>query len=360
MWIIIMLLLLLIFCLSYWYLYTRLNCIIYKEKTKSKTHIFITNFILLLLIAALYFTMGSMNTAVIIIHFVIFVFMTDIICHLLSKIIKKNISGRMVGVLAIIITMIYLGYGYYSCHHIVETAYELTNTKSAKSLKIVTFSDSHIGTTFGPEKFYDYISEINDKNPDVVLITGDFVDDSTTRNDLIKACKALNKLKTTYGVYYTYGNHDKGYYDSTRRGWTYEDLERELKSAGVIVLQDECVDINDEYCIIGRKDRSDERISMSEFEKSVDKNKYIIVMDHQPNDYDNQAAAQVDLVISGHTHGGQLIPINKIGELIKANDFTYGHTRIKNTDFIVNSGIGCWAMDFKTGCKSEYVIININ
>ena len=54
-----------------------------------------------------------------------------------------------------------------------------------------------------------------------------------------------------------------------------------------------------------------------------------------------------------------MLPINRIGEWIGANDFTYGYKRIDSTDFIVTSGISDWAIDFKTGCRSEYVVIDI-
>ena len=85
----------------------------------------------------------------------------------------------------------------------------------------------------------------------------------------------------------------------------------------------------------------------------------MIVLDHQPTEFNEKADANVDLVLCGHTHGGQLFPFNNIGKLIKANDLIYGLERRKNTDFIVTSGISDWAIKFKTGTKSEFVIINI-
>jgi len=82
-------------------------------------------------------------------------------------------------------------------------------------------------------------------------------------------------------------------------------------------------------------------------------------MDHQPNDYNKQQEAGVDLVLSGHTHGGQLFPLNRSGEWLRANDKTYGLEKRGDTTFIVTSGISDWAVKFKTGCKSEIVVIDI-
>ena len=98
---------------------------------------------------------------------------------------------------------------------------------------------------------------------------------------------------------------------------------------------------------------------MAALTEGLDKEKFIIVLDHQPSDYDAQAAAGVDLVLSGHTHGGQLIPITYVGEWIGVNCRTYGREKRENTEFIVSSGISDWAILFKTGCKSEYVVIDV-
>ena len=85
----------------------------------------------------------------------------------------------------------------------------------------------------------------------------------------------------------------------------------------------------------------------------------MIVLDHQPTDYAAEAAAEVDLVLSGHTHGGQIIEMKLASLLMGANDRTYGTEKREKTDFIVTSGIADWAIKFKTGTKSEYCIVNI-
>ena len=87
--------------------------------------------------------------------------------------------------------------------------------------------------------------------------------------------------------------------------------------------------------------------------------RFTIVLDHQPNDYDAQAAAGADLVLSGHTHGGHIFPAGLIGLWIGANDATYGLSRRGDTTFIVTSSLSGWAIPFKTGAFSEFVVIDI-
>ena len=98
---------------------------------------------------------------------------------------------------------------------------------------------------------------------------------------------------------------------------------------------------------------------IKELTSSLDKSKYMIDLNHQPNDYENEKNEKIDLVLSGHTHGGQLFPLGYIGLLFNANDMFKGIKKVDNTTFVVNTGISDWAIDFKTGTKSEYVIIDI-
>ena len=135
------------------------------------------------------------------------------------------------------------------------------------------------------------------------------------------------------------------------------------------MLQDENVLIDNRFYIIGRQDRSEEmevgrgngRASMAELTNDLDPEKFSIVIDHQPADYASQAEAGVDLVLSGHTHGGQLFPLMNIENLtgMTSDDRVYGYEKRDNTNFIVTSGISDWAIKFKTRCRSEYVVADI-
>ena len=197
-----------------------------------------------------------------------------------------------------------------------------------------------------------------------MVITGDFVDDDTSREDMLSGCGALGKLQTKYGVFFVFGNHDKGYNSESSRGWSGRELKEQLEANNVIVLQDDVRLIDGRFYIVGRRDRSEEqrgngRIEADQLLGELDHDEYIIVLDHQPYDFEAEAAAGADLVLCGHTHGGQLIPIRHVGEWIGENALRYGYERIGGTDFIVTSGIGSWAIRFKTGCWSEYVAIDI-
>lgn len=308
---------------------------------------------------------GYINAIICVLHLVIFWLIFDLVRFIIQKAKKKDIKKSLSGYLAIPVTVIYLAVGWYLCNNVWVKDYTIETDKKVGNIKVVQISDSHVGTTFDGKGFQKYADEISEIYPDVVLITGDFVDDGTSKEDMILSCQAMGSIKTKYGVYFSFGNHDKGYYGSEQRGYSGDDLIAELEKNNVTVLQDENVLIDDRFYIIGRQDRSEEveknegRASMEELMAGLDSSKYTIVMDHQPCDYENQAAAKADLVLSGHTHGGQLIPINFMGRLISDNYRNYGYEKRDDTNFIVTSGISDWEIKFKTGCKSEYVVIDI-
>ncbi len=290
---------------------------------------------------------------------------SDFVFWLLQKINGFTYAHYYAGWIALLLSIIVLSIGWYLDHHVWQTNYELITNKNIPNIKIAMFADSHIGTTFDDKGFAKHLKAIQAQNPDILVIVGDYVDDGTTREQMINATRTLGQIKTKYGIYYVSGNHDKGYYGALHRGFSEDNLFNELKKNDINILQDESVLIDNSFYIIGRKDYSVEheqgghRKTIKELSKDLDKSKYMIILDHQPVEYNKEAEAKVDLVLNGHTHGGQLFPFNQIGQWIKANDLVYGHEKRKNTDFVVTSGISDWAIKFKTATKSEFVIINI-
>lgn len=358
MWIYLLLLIVVFSLLVFSSMYViKLSHNIIKKYIDNKIIGWVLTFIpILLFVIGLY--VDVVNAIVVDIHLIVIVLLVKLIFFLIKKITKKKISEYLVLSIGIIVTILLLVPAYYRAYDVNLTKYYIDTNKDIGSdmFRIVQISDSHIGTTMSGEEFYNYMVDINKHNPDIVVITGDYIDDNTTYKDMIEASKGLGALKTRYGVYFIIGNHDKGYYN---KDYNYSDLKNELNKNNVIILEDDIVNLTDNIILIGRLDNNDSRKSIVDLTKNIDKNKYIITLDHQPNDYDNEVKSDIDLVLSGHTHGGHIFPLGQFGVLLGANDKMYGIEKRENTTFIVNSGIGGWAIKFRTGSIAEYVVIDI-
>lgn len=370
LWAVLMAVLFIAFIGGIFYLIGRLRKFQWMRKAaggKKKLEILLGAVIVIIPAAIIWVAWGQMNAIICILHLIVFWAVSDGIFALVKKSRKKEFKRYYAGITAIVFTIVYLTAGWYGAHHVWEKNYTIETDKAVGNFRVALLSDSHTGTTFHGDGFSEHMKEIGKQNPDVVLVAGDFVDDDTTKEDMIRCCQALGEMKTTYGVYYVFGNHDKGYYPSDYRGYTGDDLIAELEKNGVTVLQDQNVLIDNRVYIIGRQDRSEDvekgkgRADMATLTQDLDDSKFSIVMDHQPADYEAQAASGVDLVVSGHTHGGQLFPLMNIENLtgLGGDDKVYGYEKRGNTNFIVTSGISDWAIKFKTGCRSEYVLIDI-
>ena len=293
---------------------------------------------------------------IVVLHLALIWLICDLVAWIVRRIRKTEPKRYLAGVIALLLTAIYLGAGWIAAHHIRQTNYTVETQKTTEPLRIVLIADSHLGITLDGDGFRETMERIQSTEPDLVVVVGDFVDDDSDKADMEEACRALGSLQTTYGVYYVYGNHDNGYFQS--RDFTAADLKTSLTQNGVTILEDETVLLGEQYALLGRKDRSmPDRLPIDAL--LSDTERYTIVLDHQPNDYDAEAATGVDLVLSGHTHGGHIFPAGLIGLWTGANDATYGLSHRADTTFIITSGLSGWAIPFKTGCFSEYVVIDI-
>lgn len=317
--------------------------------------------------------MNVVNTAIVMIHMSVY----WLIAEMFGKIVKKvrgrsktyednedTDSGKFrpywIGIIVLCFEVCYFSIGWYQAHHVWKTEYTVLTEKTLgiDNLKIAMFADSHVGALFDGEGFAERIKDIQRENPDILLIPGDYVDDDTTKEDMIAACHAIKDFECRYGKFMVYGNHDKGYYQY--RNFTVDELVSELEKAGVMLLEDEAFLVDDKFYVIGRQDFSVQgREDINDIVEDLDQSKFMVVLDHQPTDYAAEAESRVDLVVSGHTHGGQMLEMMIVSELMKANDRTYGIEKRNNTSFIVTSGIADWAIKFKTGTISEYCIINV-
>ena len=265
------------------------------------------------------------------------------------------------GILSIVITILFLGYGYYNINHVVATNYQISSNK-IDNLKIIEIADLHMSTSININELRKYCDEMSQLNADIVVLAGDIFDENTPLEDMGKASKILSTIDNNLGIYYVYGNHDNGRYEGMAFGPG--EIKENLENNGIIVLDDEVVCLDD-VNIIGRKDASfwgnNPRLSSKALYQKIPedkKNCYTILLDHQPLDLKENANLGVDLQLSGHTHGGQLFPMGVIQSLV-SDTLVSGSREIKDFTAITSSGISGWRYPIKTGSRSEYVVINV-
>ncbi|MFA6819215.1 MAG: metallophosphoesterase [Bacteroidaceae bacterium] len=249
-----------------------------------------------------------------------------------------------------LITGIFI-YGNIHYHHPVRVPLHIKLQKPLPHpLKIVAISDLHLGYTIGSEEAAQWVKQINNEKPDIILIAGDIADYSIRPllHDSI-AC-VLNKLRAPLGIYACMGNHD--YIANANRTIPF------IKSTGIHLLRDEAILVDSAIYIVGRDDRSNpHRKPIKEILKGLNTNKPLILLDHQPYHLEEAANAGVDFQFSGHTHRGQVFPINLITDAIYEK--SHGYLKKGNTNIYVSSGLGIWGGKFRIGSQSEYVVINL-
>lgn len=314
----------------------------------------------------------------VLLYTVIFLGFSDIVILILkrSKFISKKlaVSKRAFIVLGICITLAISGmslYGRINASIIKSKSYDVTIDKECKAqneLTIALVADMHLGYSIGLEMMQDMVNKINDMNADVVVIAGDIFDnDYNAIYQPEKIIDCLKGIKSKYGVYACYGNHDVE--ESLLVGFTFKSIyaasgkgmDNFLKKAGIKLLRDESVLINDSFYLIGRVDYSkpgkEERKMPIELMNGLDKSRPVIVIDHQPRELQELADAGVDLDLSGHTHDGQIFPGNLLIDFFWEN--ACGKMQKDNMTSIVTSGVGLFGPNMRTFTDSEVVKINV-
>ena len=271
------------------------------------------------------------------------------------------------GLLAVIIfTIIILG-SVYGMNHIELTEYNLTTDKiDNESYSILFISDVHYGTVQNTQLVKDSILKMNNLKPDIVVLGGDIVDERTTKESMQEIFEELGKINSTYGTYYIFGNHDRqpytSDYENGNRTFTDSDLNQSIEKNRIKILNDDKIIINNDIVLVGRSDAEWEdsinRTDVNEILNESDLSKYIVVLDHQPVEYEENDQEGVDLQLSGHTHGGQVFPYGVIYNL--SGRLNYGEYEIGDMKQIVSSGLTGWGWPMRNEAKCEYVLININ
>jgi predicted MPP superfamily phosphohydrolase len=275
---------------------------------------------------------------------------------------------------ALCLCFIIITYGAFHASSIRTVQYAIRLAGEGDGLRVALISDLHIGSGVGKKHIAKAVNVINRAEPDIVLITGDIFDGNLgTVRDMQGIAAEFRRIRPPLGVFACLGNHDVDRMFPSGNGT--ERIEAFLREAGITLLQDEVASIGNNMYIAGRRDARP--IGMKAQRKTVaellavmfdmtgsqesGRPHTLIVLDHQPTQFPEIEAAGADLVLSGHTHRGQLFPANLITKSMyrKMGAAHYGYWRGNSLQAVITSGAGYWGPPLRVATNSEVAVIDV-
>ncbi len=301
----------------------------------------------------------------IVLYLLVFTLLADLVL-IIPKLLKlafttHHLFKGFVTISVVLATCVTSIYGFVNARQIDHVSYKinLQGKKDISDLNIVMISDLHLGAVGSESKLENIVSEINSLKPDIICIAGDFFDtDFEAIKDPDAALKTLLKLDSTYGVYAALGNHDAGE--------TSAQMNNFLSKANIKLLSEEYVIIDERLVLIGRLDSAPigkyddvARKEVSDFFTVTDPSIPVIVIDHNPANID-EYNSDIDLILSGHTHKGQIFPANLVTKMIYTVDYGHYQKDANSPHVIVSSGVGYWGMPMRVGTDCEIVSVKVS
>lgn len=285
------------------------------------------------------------NSAIFILMYTVLIFIALDLAYLAHILPRSFLVDSWKGTLSVAaVLMAIFIYGYFQYRNKVRVPIKLQTNKTTGSVKkIVMLSDLHVGYHIDRKELSSWVDKINDENADLILIGGDIIDGRM--RPLIEENMAEEFRRFNAPVYACIGNHE--YYTGKKAA------EKFYREANINLLIDQTVTVKG-INIIGRDDRTNEkRCSLKDLTGHLDMRKFTILLDHQPYHLEQAEEAGIDFQLSGHTHYGQMWPINWIEDVIYEK--AHGALTKGNTQYYISSGIGIWGAKFRLGTQSEYV-----
>lgn len=240
--------------------------------------------------------------------------------------------------------------------HPVVTEQKITINKSAgniSSMKIAMISDLHLGYLIDKRYTKKYVDLIMEQNPDLILFVGDIIDAEIDPLINQNMKEDFLRLQAPYGVYACTGNHEFRYQAEAKINWLNND-------ANIQLLRDSAVLIDSSFYLVGREDfvlPSPANLSTILTNYKVDKSLPVIVLNHTPNNLDEEMENGADLALYGHTHEGQIFPFNIFTRIIF--EVASGYKQKEDTHVFVSSGVGLSGPQYRIGTKSEIVVLDV-
>ncbi|WP_252235891.1 metallophosphoesterase [Clostridium sp. ZS1] len=236
-----------------------------------------------------------------------------------------------------------------------------SNIKNEDTIKISQISDIHLGEYYTIDKLEKLVNKVNSQNADIIVFTGDLFDNVSKFEDTSKVAPILKKLNAKIGKYAIYGNHDYG-------GGAKNIYKNVMEDSGFkILVNDQAnvkLDSGKTISILGLDDALLGNPDVEKTARNIKESNYNLLLLHEPDLSDKFVSYNIDLILAGHSHGGQ-VKIPFLGEIVtpplaeKYKDGLYNLNTQRNTQLYVNSGIGNTKMPFRFMNVPEVSIFEI-
>ena len=272
---------------------------------------------------------------------------------------KRRCNQKAVAVLGLVFCLALTAYGYMNSQRFVRNEHEWKANGLKQEHTFAFVSDIHAGSAQPLEKLHVLCRQINESKPEFVILGGDVTDELTTLEDMESTYGILSEIEAP--VYFVYGNHDRQPNSDYFGGRTYSDkqLAKAILGAGMIILQDEYVKISDDLVLLGREDLRMEGIrkDWSDLRVQDMDGCALVVADHAPYDNDQLLEEESALQISGHTHAGQLWPLQTVYRILGYQ--AYGEFNYPGTLLYVSAGASDWKTPLRTEERCEWDLITL-
>lgn len=267
----------------------------------------------------------------------------------------KNISVLGYANMAVVtLAVIIGGYALYQGVKVPDVAeIRLETSHIARDLRLVHLSDLHIDRTTPVSRIRKIVEKVGSLNPDVILMTGDIVDDDATALD--EQLEVLQSLSAPHGVYAALGNHE--FYNGLNP-WMYK-----YKKLGFTVLFNRGMTVANDIFVAGIPDSPTAcshpglNINISRSLEGSSQKQFKILLSHNPEIVDSISSYNYQLMLAGHTHGGQIFPFHYFVK--KANRYLSGDYKVNGIDLHVSPGAGTWGPSMRLFAPSEITVIDL-
>lgn len=254
----------------------------------------------------------------------------------------------------LLLVSVFLCCGYYNYLHPKVNHQTIHIAKKAgkmQSIRIAFAADMHTGYVVDSLQLRRYVDLINEQHCDMIVLGGDMIDHDLHPLNRQHMDREFRRLKAPLGVYAVLGNHEYRFNVDKKIEW--------LQKAGMTVLRDSVVMPGFAFYLVGRDDKRNlERKTLNYLLEGLDRNKPIIVANHQPTNISESIRHRIDFEMMGHVHDGQIWPYNYVMKWYW-DGFSNGYRKKGDTQFFITSGLGLSGPPFRVFTHSEVVVFDI-